>query len=256
MADAGPREGKHCLRLDPKAHLQMLLPEGLPSPEGGAGYSQYSISINFRFPNKIPNQGAAVLGVGSLAVRATPTGIVHMQALCSTSDLPGRKSIVCNEWSILTLTVDCASKHAVLWVDGNIVHEQHDLQGLCEIRDTTVRVLGCHAAMCNKALSGIQSVRADLRNVQIDTRVLDLGEILTIHVPLGVWTCPCGARNGPAFSTCRAESCGAEKRKSAPRPVGDADPDKPGLTIVVQQSFKEIVLNKDKHVFLDLTADW
>jgi hypothetical protein len=253
MADSSSKGSKHFLRLDTKAHLQMLIPKSI-SPESEAGLEQYSISMCFRFPKKIPPQGAAVLGVGSLAVRATPTGILHLQGLSGSSDIPSRRSIVHNEWSIVTLTADCVSKHVVLWVDGNIVHEQSDLHGLCELRDTTARVLGCHVALCSKAISGIQSVCADLRMVEIDTCVLSLGEILAIHVPLGVWSCSCGARSGPAFSTCR--SCSAEKRKSAPRPAGDAHPDKPGLTIVVNQSFKEIVLNKDKHVFLDLTADW
>jgi ankyrin repeat protein len=40
------------------------------------------------------------------------------------------------------------------------------------------------------------------------------------------------------------------------RPPNDADPDHPGLKIVVTDSFDEIVLDKSKHVFLDVSADW
>jgi thiol-disulfide isomerase/thioredoxin len=42
----------------------------------------------------------------------------------------------------------------------------------------------------------------------------------------------------------------------APRPKNDEDPEIPGLKIVVQQSFKEIVLDETKYVFLDISADW
>jgi thiol-disulfide isomerase/thioredoxin len=40
------------------------------------------------------------------------------------------------------------------------------------------------------------------------------------------------------------------------RPPNDADPDHPGLKIVVTDSFDDIVLDKSKHVFLDVSADW
>jgi ankyrin repeat protein len=275
MADGSRPDCKYFLRLDRGAHVQLLMPDAMSlqggiqhteSPQvnsgqtqtlqGGTGHTQYSISMCFRFTNPIPCQGAAVLGIGSLAVRATPTGIVHLQGLHGTSDLPIRKCLKHSEWSVLTLTVDSTTKCVTLWIDGVLVHEQNDMLGLCEMTNNTVRVFGCDVALCNKSLSGVQSVRGDLRMVQVDTCILCSGEILAIHVPLGVWTCACGERNGGAFSTCRSEACGAEKRKSAPRPEGDKDPDKPGLTIIVNDSFQDIVLHKDKHCFLDLTASW
>jgi hypothetical protein len=40
------------------------------------------------------------------------------------------------------------------------------------------------------------------------------------------------------------------------RPASDEDPEHPGLKIVVSESFEEIVLDKEKHVFLDVSADW
>ena len=43
---------------------------------------------------------------------------------------------------------------------------------------------------------------------------------------------------------------------SAPRCLNDMDPEHPGLRIVVGDSFNEIVLDRDKHVFLDVSADW
>jgi thioredoxin 1 len=279
MADGSRPDCKYFVRLDRGAHMQMLMPDALSleggteedtektsvpastahtqTARGGAGHTQYSVSMCFRFSNPIPCQGAAVLGVGSLAVRATPTGIVHLQGLHgTTSELPVRKCVKASEWSVLTLTVDCTTRCVTLWIDGVLVHEQREMLGLCEMTNNTVRVLGCDVSLCNKALCGMQSVRSDLRMVQIDTCVLCSGEILAIHVPMGVWTCACGERNGAAFSTCRSDACGAAKRKSAPRPEGDKDPDKPGLTIVVNESFNDIVLHKEKHVFLDLTASW
>eukprot|EP01006_Ploeotia_vitrea_P012589 TRINITY_DN33292_c0_g1_i1.p1 TRINITY_DN33292_c0_g1~~TRINITY_DN33292_c0_g1_i1.p1 ORF type:complete len:646 (-),score=145.93 TRINITY_DN33292_c0_g1_i1:104-2041(-) len=48
----------------------------------------------------------------------------------------------------------------------------------------------------------------------------------------------------------------AENIKSAPRPENDADPNAPGLTVVVADSFHEIVLNPEKDVFLDVWAPW
>lgn len=44
--------------------------------------------------------------------------------------------------------------------------------------------------------------------------------------------------------------------KSADRPKDDADPNHPGITIVTANSFDEIVLNKEKDVFLDVWASW
>jgi thiol-disulfide isomerase/thioredoxin len=44
-------------------------------------------------------------------------------------------------------------------------------------------------------------------------------------------------------------------RKSAPRPVGDLDPDHKGLTVVVASSFADIVMSTSR-VFLDVYADW
>eukprot|EP01090_Pellita_catalonica_P019799 TRINITY_DN6839_c0_g1_i3.p1 TRINITY_DN6839_c0_g1~~TRINITY_DN6839_c0_g1_i3.p1 ORF type:complete len:675 (-),score=145.93 TRINITY_DN6839_c0_g1_i3:75-2099(-) len=44
--------------------------------------------------------------------------------------------------------------------------------------------------------------------------------------------------------------------KSAPRPEGDSDAAHPGLTILVADSFKEIVLDETKDVFVDVYADW
>ena len=43
---------------------------------------------------------------------------------------------------------------------------------------------------------------------------------------------------------------------TAARPPNDADPDHPGLRIVVASSFSEIVLDESKHVLLDVSADW
>jgi ankyrin repeat protein len=271
----GSQKGTYFLRVENKAYFQMHVPPSLSS-DSCMGHAQYSISMCFRFPSAIPSQGAALIGVGGLVVRATQTGIVHLQGLSSANSMPRRKCLVQGEWSAVTVAVDCANQHAALWVDGNLIQEEHDLQGLYEIQDAadskefseskdreyteiqgaTVHVLGCKVASCSKAVSGIQSARTDLRMVQIDTSFLSLSDVLGIHVPLGVWTCACGMRNGEAFSTCQSESCGAKKKKSAPRPKGDADPNKPGLTVVVNESFKEIVLNKDKHVFLYLSTDF
>ena len=65
--------------------------------------------------------------------------------------------------------------------------------------------------------------------------------------------CPENERSGVGYVHCRR--CKAEKKASAPRPLDDMNPAHPGLTIVVTDSFKEIVLDESKHVFLDVSAD-
>ena len=97
----------------------------------------------------------------------------------------------------------------------------------------------------------------DLRFVRVDSYELSLDEVLTVHVPNGVWKCSertCARRNSPSLSHCSA--CGREKRLSATAPPNDLDPSHPGLHIVVADTFERIVLDSNKHVFLDVTGDW
>lgn len=51
-------------------------------------------------------------------------------------------------------------------------------------------------------------------------------------------------------------ACGKQKAKSATRPNEDKDPSCEGLTVVVADSFQELVIDSDRHVFLDCYADW
>ncbi len=61
-------------------------------------------------------------------------------------------------------------------------------------------------------------------------------------------------RNGPDAQDCMC--CWKKRTKSGTRPVDDADPEHPGLTLVVADSFEELVMDESKHVVVLVTADW
>ncbi|CAL1148578.1 unnamed protein product [Cladocopium goreaui] len=50
--------------------------------------------------------------------------------------------------------------------------------------------------------------------------------------------------------------CGVVRPSSAARPKDDKDDEHPGLTVVVADSFQELVIDSERHVFLDVYADW
>jgi hypothetical protein len=70
-------------------------------------------------------------------------------------------------------------------------------------------------------------VSCTARFVELRPRMLNEDDAKRLHVLHGVWQCPAdGVRNGPQVKLCA--HCGAERRKSAERPPGDADPGAPG----------------------------
>ena len=114
-----------------------------------------------------------------------------------------------------------------------------------------------YCAILGDPLDKDQCEGGDVRFARLDTHALTLDDVLTVHVPNGVWRCceaACRQRNSPSRTHCIA--CGKERRMSGMAPPNDADPKHPGLCIVVADTFERIVLNKDKHVFLDVTGDW
>eukprot|EP00913_Durusdinium_trenchii_P010618 g9962.t1 len=70
----------------------------------------------------------------------------------------------------------------------------------------------------------------------------------------GVWICRCTARNAADARVCWR--CRSTRTRSGVRPPGDADPRVEGLTIVTADSFRELVLDSQKHVLLVASASW
>jgi ankyrin repeat protein/thiol-disulfide isomerase/thioredoxin len=189
-----------------------------------------------------------------------------MEKLCNPGDffLSGedeKPRIVKGEWSAVTVVVSITDGRygLTIYVDGAESHPHTPVECLRSL-DATTR---WHIASTEKGAAKADAVTADLRFVCLDLCELGIegcqneaSSILELHVPVGVWRCPdpCGTRNGVGLGRCRA--CQAEKRASGVRPANDMDPEHPGLTIVVSDSFQDIVLNEKKHVFLDVSGDW
>ena len=95
-----------------------------------------------------------------------------------------------------------------------------------------------------------------VRSAHFRTPALSLEDARAAQAVHGVWRCPgpCLYHNGPDAEAC--EACGGQKRKSGLRPPGDRHEKHPGLTVVVADSFEELVLDPTKHVFVDVYADW
>ncbi|CAL1140983.1 unnamed protein product [Cladocopium goreaui] len=106
--------------------------------------------------------------------------------------------------------------------------------------------------------SSIAMPGCQLRSLELRCRALPLDEVLEAQVPRGVWKCnKCKRYNPPAK---RLEKplcyCGVVRPSSAARPKDDKDDEHPGLTVVVADSFQELVIDSERHVFLDVYADW
>jgi len=195
-----------------------------------------------------------------------------------------------SEWCVASLTVDCVAGHADLYLNGERVYRFQDpsstspaaaaaasrgmrsdvadddylynsgghhtrvllldLNGPMALSyDYGLSLFGSPDGVANNA-SGI-----DVRYMNIHFSALPAEEVTRLHMASYCWKCTdCAYRNGPDSTRCI--SCTKARPRSAPRPENDADPDHPGLTILVTESFKDIVFDKTKHVFVDVSADW
>ena len=173
-----------------------------------------------------------------------------------------RPLIIPGEWSAVTITADVQARTLKIYLDGSFLGQYEDVQGLTSLKSTPETPW--YVLSTKKPTTAKCAMTADVRFVCLDLDLLTITgcensscSILELHVPVGVWqcsACPEKERNGVGYTHCRR--CKAEKKPSAPRPPGDKDPEHPGLTIVVSESFEDIVLDVNKNVFLDVSADW
>ena len=243
------------------------------------GYAVYSFSMCFRLP-ELPVEGMPLFSFNHdrIVVKVFQSGEVKLQSEALAGDAADdddddafdMKEVLCpynpvhnplimeEEWSVITAVFDTTAKTLKLYVDGSMGAEYTDVDGLAPLTSASTWCL-LSTEMTRK---GTASVAGDIRFACLDLTELSIEgcensacSILELHVPVGVWRCvSCFQRNGVGYDRCQA--CSAEKKRSATRPAGDCDPEHPGLTIVVSESFNEIVLDAEKHVFLDVSADW
>eukprot|EP00930_Biecheleria_cincta_P027556 TRINITY_DN19334_c0_g1_i1.p1 TRINITY_DN19334_c0_g1~~TRINITY_DN19334_c0_g1_i1.p1 ORF type:complete len:4939 (-),score=993.22 TRINITY_DN19334_c0_g1_i1:298-13221(-) len=94
-----------------------------------------------------------------------------------------------------------------------------------------------------------------LRQMRMESSFLPLPEVWGQQLPKGVWGCrTCGSRSPADVRICW--SCHTARQKSAARPPNDADPRHEGLTVLVGDSFKDLVLESKEHVFVLIYAPW
>jgi thiol-disulfide isomerase/thioredoxin len=174
-------------------------------------------------------------------------------------------------WHVLSLVVDCDESRAWLYLDGEPFATSlcPDGMALCLPVATGAQAAGekggkkrskdgpAHAkvGLLGDPRDQTLSDGGDLQQFQFHYDPLSPAEVLTLHVELGAWRCTkCGAGNCASNHYCWG--CNERRKRSGVAPPDNADPDHPGLTIVVSDTFESIVLDERKHVFLDLCATW
>lgn len=175
--------------------------------------------------------------------------------------------IVAGHWHALTLAVDLPSSKMTIWVDGEVA---------LEICDPSSPLLRCDGPLSLDPQEGLclfgrkpflkkewsWMLGAQIKGLQLQTLAPDLFNTWALQMPLGVWICRAQGtcktnglftRNSASLSSCWR--CKSQRVRSAFRPPGDTDPRHPGIKIFTTDSFEEI-LEKDKKVFLCVSADW
>eukprot|EP00913_Durusdinium_trenchii_P003248 g3004.t1 len=185
--------------------------------------------------------------------------------------------IVAGHWHALTLAVDLPSSKMTIWVDGEVALEICDPSSpllrcdgplsLDPQDGAAERRRGSDGARTARTVDGIVFGRqeglclfgrkpflkkewswmlgAQIKGLQLQTLAPDLFNTWALQMPLGV--------NSASLSSCWR--CKSQRVRSAFRPPGDTDPRHPGIKIFTTDSFEEI-LEKDKKVFLCVSADW
>ncbi|CAJ1416807.1 unnamed protein product [Effrenium voratum] len=169
-------------------------------------------------------------------------------------------------WHALTLSVDLPNSKVTVWLDGEVA---------LEICDPSSPLLRCDGPLSLDPAEGLclfgrkpflkkewsWMLGAQIKNLQLQTLVPSLFNVWALQMPLGVWICREGSckttglftRNAASSSQCWRCKCG--RIRSAFRPPNDTDPRHPGIKIITTDSLEEI-LEKDKCVFIALSADW
>ncbi|CAK0882400.1 unnamed protein product, partial [Prorocentrum cordatum] len=167
-------------------------------------------------------------------------------------------------WHCLTVAVDLP-RSLTVWLDGE---RALALRGGAELRMDGPFSLDCRSGLRLFGVRGSPGrqkewmVGGGVRELRVDSSALTAEEVLAIHQPRGVWLCrrsPCErtgrvTRNPPGQRKCW--KCGAVRLKSGTRLPGDLDPKHPGVTVLVNDNFQELVVKSSRHVFVYLTADW
>lgn len=175
--------------------------------------------------------------------------------------------ILAGHWHALTLAVDLPNSKMTIWVDGEVA---------LEICDPSSPLLRCDGPLSLDPQEGMclfgrkpflkkewsWMLGAQIKGLQLQTSSPDLFNTWALQMPLGVWICraqgTCKAnglftRNSASLGSCWR--CKSNRIKSGFRPPNDADPRHPGIKIFTTDSFEEL-LEKDKCVFLAVSADW
>eukprot|EP00930_Biecheleria_cincta_P071330 TRINITY_DN58847_c0_g1_i1.p1 TRINITY_DN58847_c0_g1~~TRINITY_DN58847_c0_g1_i1.p1 ORF type:complete len:1439 (+),score=298.77 TRINITY_DN58847_c0_g1_i1:5415-9731(+) len=172
------------------------------------------------------------------------------------------KKVKPGQWNLLTLVVQCASAAAP---EARFVTAYLN----CEVAFHVQAHPALEEALAIDATAGLCIFPAatgpasappggQLRAMELCTRAFCMEEVYEAQVPRGVWKCTkCSGYNPPGKRLDKLMcTCGALRPQSAPRPKDDKDDEHPGLTVVVADSFQQLVIDSDKHVFLDVYADW
>eukprot|EP00434_Breviolum_minutum_P036785 symbB.v1.2.032608.t1/scaffold3932.1/size48061/1 len=171
------------------------------------------------------------------------------------------KVVKAGQWNLLTMVVQCASaclpeeRFVTAYLNGEAAFH---LTSHPALEEALAMDLHGGIRLLPPSSSSIAMPGGQLRTLEVRCRALPLEEVLEAQVPRGVWKCnKCKRYNPPAK---RLEKplcyCGVVRPNSAARPKDDKDDDHPGLTVVVADSFQELVIDSDRHVFLDVYADW
>eukprot|EP00927_Polykrikos_kofoidii_P035876 TRINITY_DN30381_c0_g2_i1.p1 TRINITY_DN30381_c0_g2~~TRINITY_DN30381_c0_g2_i1.p1 ORF type:complete len:3775 (-),score=772.57 TRINITY_DN30381_c0_g2_i1:67-10008(-) len=174
--------------------------------------------------------------------------------------LGGGNSVQSNTWHVATIVADLPAGKLNITLDG----EQHllvsDRAGLLPDGPLSIDpregLILFGSTRRSGGLVGELDWRAggQLRSLRIDDKPLSQVETWAEQLPKGIWACRCGTRNAADARLCWR--CRSSRVKSAPRPPGDVDPRNEGLTVVTADSFRELVLESPRHVFIMASAPW
>eukprot|EP00434_Breviolum_minutum_P018271 symbB.v1.2.016120.t1/scaffold1220.1/size130986/5 len=170
-------------------------------------------------------------------------------------------AVQASTWHVATMVVDLPASTLKVYLDGEMHLNVRDPGGL--MADGRFSIDPREGMMLFSAAkrggSGLGSAdwRAGghLRSLRLDTQVLNPFDVWKHQLPKGCWICGrCTACNAADARVCWR--CRNTRSRSGARPPGDADPRVEGLTIVTADSFRELVLDSQKHVLLVASASW
>ncbi|CAJ1419901.1 unnamed protein product [Effrenium voratum] len=169
-------------------------------------------------------------------------------------------AVQASTWHVATMVVDLPASTCQIYLDGELHLNVRDPGGL--VSDGRLSVDPREGMMIFSAAkrggSGLGSAdwRAGghLRAMRLDTSPLSQFDVWSQQLPKGIWICRCTARNAADARICWR--CRNTRTRSGARPPGDADPRVEGLTVITADSFRELVLESQKHVLVVASASW